>query len=59
MFDEMPEQDIVSWTALVQGFVDRGNSRELIELFCEMRKVGIGLSGFTVATCSEVLWAWM
>ncbi|AES62189.1 PPR repeat protein [Medicago truncatula] len=59
IFDEIPQQDIVSWTALVQGFVDRGNSREVIELLCEMKKAGIGLSGFTVASCSEVLWALM
>ncbi|RYR20567.1 hypothetical protein Ahy_B03g065739 isoform K [Arachis hypogaea] len=49
--DEMPEQDVVSWTALIQGFVAQGNGRQGVDLFCEMRKKGISPNEFTVATC--------
>ncbi|KAK7343845.1 hypothetical protein VNO77_12911 [Canavalia gladiata] len=51
VLDEMPEQDVVSWTALIQGFVARGDGREGVDLFCEMRKTGIRPNEFTVATC--------
>ncbi|XP_057745207.1 pentatricopeptide repeat-containing protein At4g18520, chloroplastic-like [Arachis stenosperma] len=49
--DEIPEQDVVSWTALIQGFVAQGNGRQGVDLFCEMRKKGISPNEFTVATC--------
>ncbi|QHO24246.1 Pentatricopeptide repeat-containing protein [Arachis hypogaea] len=48
--DEMPEQDVVSWTALIQGFVAQRNGRQGVDLFCEMRKKGISPNEFTVAT---------
>ncbi|RYR26201.1 hypothetical protein Ahy_B02g060381 [Arachis hypogaea] len=46
----MPEQDVVSWTALIQGFVAQRNGRQGVDLFCEMRKKGISPNEFTVAT---------
>ncbi|XP_072065557.1 pentatricopeptide repeat-containing protein At1g50270-like [Arachis hypogaea] len=46
--DEIPEQDVVSWTALIQGFVAQGNGRQGVDLFCEMRKKGISPNEFTV-----------
>ncbi|KAK7270348.1 hypothetical protein RIF29_23423 [Crotalaria pallida] len=51
VLDEMPEQDVVSWTALIQGFVAQGNCEEGIALFCEMRKNGVRPNEFTLATC--------
>nr|KYP74705.1 Pentatricopeptide repeat-containing protein At4g13650 family [Cajanus cajan] len=51
VLDEVPEQDVVSWTALIQGLVAQGDGREGIHLFCEMRKAGIRPNEFTVATC--------
>ncbi|CAL0300628.1 unnamed protein product [Lupinus luteus] len=51
VLDEMPEQDVVSWTALIQGFVGQGNGTDGIALFCEMRKKGIRPNEFTVTTC--------
>lgn len=51
VLDEMPEQDVVSWTALIQGFVAQGNGDEGVALFFEMRKKGITPNEFTVATC--------
>ncbi|CDP03192.1 unnamed protein product [Coffea canephora] len=58
VFDEMPEKDVVSWTALISGFVAEGLGREGVELFCEMRREGIRPNEFTLATvlraCSMV-----
>ncbi|XP_057425439.1 pentatricopeptide repeat-containing protein At4g21065-like [Lotus japonicus] len=51
VLDEMPEQDVVSWTALIQGFVGKGDGREGIRLFCEMIRAGVRPNGFTVASC--------
>ena len=51
VLDEMPEQDVVSWTALIQGFVAQDNGEEGIDLFCEMRKKGVRANEFTVTTC--------
>ncbi|KAL2324794.1 hypothetical protein Fmac_023852 [Flemingia macrophylla] len=51
VLDEMSEQDVVSWTALIQGLVAQGDGREGIHLFCEMRNTGIRPNEFTVATC--------
>ncbi|MED6120542.1 hypothetical protein PIB30_021705 [Stylosanthes scabra] len=48
---EMPEQDVVSWTALIQGSIAQGNGKQGVDLFCEMRKKGIIPTEFTVATC--------
>lgn len=41
MFDENPERDIVSWTAMVAGYVQSGNAEEALKLFSQMRKAGI------------------
>ncbi|CAI9100536.1 OLC1v1037660C1 [Oldenlandia corymbosa var. corymbosa] len=49
-FDEMPERDVVSWTALISGFVAEGLGSESVELFCEMRREGIRHNEFTLAT---------
>ncbi|KAF7838784.1 pentatricopeptide repeat-containing protein [Senna tora] len=48
---KMPEPDVVSWTALIQGFVAQGNAREAISFFYEMRREGIRPNEFTLATC--------
>ncbi|XP_027065694.2 putative pentatricopeptide repeat-containing protein At3g23330 isoform X1 [Coffea arabica] len=58
VLDEMPEKDVVSWTALISGFVAEGLGQEGVELFCEMRREGIRPNEFTLATvlraCSMV-----
>ncbi|XP_028782115.1 pentatricopeptide repeat-containing protein At2g03880, mitochondrial-like [Neltuma alba] len=47
----MSQQDVVSWTTVINGFVAQGNAREGINLFCEMRREGIRPNEFTLATC--------
>uniref|UniRef100_A0A7N1A2T3 DYW domain-containing protein n=1 Tax=Kalanchoe fedtschenkoi TaxID=63787 RepID=A0A7N1A2T3_KALFE len=50
LFDEMPNRDVVSWTALISGFVAQGCGSEGAELFCEMRKGGVMPNKFTLPT---------
>ncbi|KAK4276344.1 hypothetical protein QN277_019302 [Acacia crassicarpa] len=51
MLAKMSEQDVVSWTTVINSFVAQGNAREGINLFCEMRQEGIKPNEFTLATC--------
>ncbi|KAK9667330.1 hypothetical protein RND81_14G248700 [Saponaria officinalis] len=57
VFDEMPERDVVSWTALVDGLVDNGRSVEAIECFGEMVGCGVEVNDATVVAvlraCAE------
>ncbi|KAK6941402.1 Pentatricopeptide repeat [Dillenia turbinata] len=59
VLDVMPEGDVVSWTALLAGFVSGGCGRDAANLFHEMRKEGVIPNGFTFATglkaCSMTL----
>ncbi|KAJ0683564.1 putative tetratricopeptide-like helical domain superfamily, DYW domain-containing protein [Helianthus annuus] len=50
VFDEMPQRDVVSWTALISGFVGEGSGAEGIRLFCEMHEEGVNPNEFTLAT---------
>ncbi|KAK9275535.1 hypothetical protein L1049_022802 [Liquidambar formosana] len=50
VFDEMPEWNVVSWTALISGFVDEGYGRVGVDLFCKMRKEGFRPNEFTLTT---------
>ncbi|KAG9159605.1 hypothetical protein Leryth_013595 [Lithospermum erythrorhizon] len=50
VLDMMPRRDVVSWTALISGFVTGGYSRESLELLCRMRRDGIRPNVFTLAT---------
>ncbi|XP_071699074.1 pentatricopeptide repeat-containing protein At2g03880, mitochondrial-like [Rutidosis leptorrhynchoides] len=50
VLDEMPQRDVVSWTALISGFSGEGFGTEGIRLFCEMYEEGIRPNEFTFAT---------
>nr|XP_048333307.1 pentatricopeptide repeat-containing protein At3g24000, mitochondrial-like isoform X2 [Ziziphus jujuba var. spinosa]XP_048333308.1 pentatricopeptide repeat-containing protein At3g24000, mitochondrial-like isoform X2 [Ziziphus jujuba var. spinosa]XP_048333309.1 pentatricopeptide repeat-containing protein At3g24000, mitochondrial-like isoform X2 [Ziziphus jujuba var. spinosa]XP_048333310.1 pentatricopeptide repeat-containing protein At3g24000, mitochondrial-like isoform X2 [Ziziphus jujuba var. len=50
VLDKMPERDVVSWTALIQGFVAEGYGSDGVNLFSEMKKDGIKPNEFTLAT---------
>lgn len=41
MFDEMPERNVVSWTAMMSGYSQRGYASEALNLFVQMLRSGI------------------
>nr|GMD31152.1 pentatricopeptide repeat-containing protein At2g13600-like [Ipomoea batatas] len=47
LFDDMPEKNIVSWTALIAGFVQKGFPVEAFSSFFRMHSSGIKPNEFT------------
>lgn len=47
----MPQRDVVSWSALITGFVAQGYGSDGVRLFCAMRREGVRPNGFALATC--------
>eukprot|EP01018_Ginkgo_biloba_P029375 Gb_08128 [translate_table: standard] len=47
VFDEMPERNVVSWSAMIAGYAQHGHAEEALELFCEMQRAGINANQFT------------
>ncbi|MCD7448466.1 Pentatricopeptide repeat-containing protein, mitochondrial [Datura stramonium] len=47
VFDEMPERDMVSWTALITGFSQNEDAEEALVLFSEMLRFGFMPNQFT------------
>ncbi|CAM8971519.1 unnamed protein product [Rhodiola kirilowii] len=41
VFDDMSEKNVVSWTALVSGYVDAGKFREAFDMFKKMLSMGL------------------
>ncbi|KAG9439510.1 hypothetical protein H6P81_019675 [Aristolochia fimbriata] len=41
LFEEMPSRDVVTWNAMISGFAQHGIGKKAIELFDEMRLMGI------------------
>ncbi|KAL5981072.1 hypothetical protein ACLOJK_028992 [Asimina triloba] len=41
IFDTMINTDLVSWTAMINGFAEHGHSKEAIDLFEKMRQIGM------------------
>ncbi|KAG2243221.1 hypothetical protein Bca52824_094944 [Brassica carinata] len=39
VFDEMPERDVVAWTAVISGHVQNGESERGLEYLCKMHSV--------------------
>jgi pentatricopeptide repeat protein len=50
MFDKMPQRDIVSWNALIAGYVQNRDSDEALGLFYRMRQVGVQPDQFSFAS---------
>ncbi|XP_038898110.1 pentatricopeptide repeat-containing protein At2g03880, mitochondrial-like isoform X2 [Benincasa hispida] len=47
---KMPDRDVVSWTALIQGLIAEGFANDSIYLYQEMQNEGIMPNEFTLAT---------
>ncbi|XP_021740931.1 putative pentatricopeptide repeat-containing protein At3g13770, mitochondrial [Chenopodium quinoa] len=50
VFDEMPERNVVSWTAMISGYSQKGFSSEALNLFVQMLRSGTEPNEFTFAT---------
>ncbi|KAI5055236.1 hypothetical protein GOP47_0030381 [Adiantum capillus-veneris] len=49
VFDELPFRDVVSWTALIAGYSQRGHGEEALKCFDQMRCEGISPDRVTFA----------
>ncbi|KAH7853498.1 hypothetical protein Vadar_003180 [Vaccinium darrowii] len=50
VFDEMPERNVVSWTAMISGYSQRGYASEALNLFLQMLRSGTEPNEFTFAS---------
>ncbi|KAL3520657.1 hypothetical protein ACH5RR_018806 [Cinchona calisaya] len=50
VFDEMPERDMVSWTAVITGFSQNDRAQEALGLFLEMSRNGFVPNEFTLGS---------
>ncbi|KAF2307824.1 hypothetical protein GH714_032118 [Hevea brasiliensis] len=50
VFEEMPERNVVSWTAMISGYSQRGFGFEALHLFVRMLRSGTEPNEFTFAT---------
>uniref|UniRef100_A0A0D9WQS5 Pentacotripeptide-repeat region of PRORP domain-containing protein n=1 Tax=Leersia perrieri TaxID=77586 RepID=A0A0D9WQS5_9ORYZ len=50
LFDDMPERDTISWSSLISGYIQNGNSNMALQIFCLMRDAGIEPNEITLAS---------
>ncbi|GMH29374.1 hypothetical protein Nepgr_031217 [Nepenthes gracilis] len=50
VFDEMPERNVVSWTAMISGYSRKGLASEALNLFVRMMRSGTEPNEFTFAS---------
>eukprot|EP00250_Pteridium_aquilinum_P018571 c24123_g2_i1 orf=2-1294(-) len=49
VFDTLPVQDVVSWTALIQGFAEHGPGEEALDCYKQMQRGGVSPNAITFA----------
>ncbi|KAJ3685278.1 hypothetical protein LUZ61_014442 [Rhynchospora tenuis] len=58
IFHEIPERDVVSWTAMISGYVKGAQFTEALDLFDEMRCAGMAPNAVTLVSllsaCSQI-----
>ncbi|KAF9611010.1 hypothetical protein IFM89_026316 [Coptis chinensis] len=52
----MPRRDVVSWNAMLACYAQSGKSNEVMELFNEMRDLGVKPTEATVVSLSSACW---
>jgi pentatricopeptide repeat protein len=50
VFDKMHQCNVVSWTAMMAGYVQNGHDEKALELFCQMQLANTRPDHFTLAT---------
>eukprot|EP01018_Ginkgo_biloba_P031942 Gb_37802 [translate_table: standard] len=48
-FKNMPDQDMVSWTSMIAGYVQNEQGEEALSLFCQMERARIKPNEYTMA----------
>ncbi|BFG27771.1 hypothetical protein CerSpe_140450 [Prunus speciosa] len=58
LFDKMPDRSVVAWNSMISGYEQNGFSREAIEVFNQMRELGVEPDSTTfvsvLAACSQL-----
>ncbi|KAL3640586.1 hypothetical protein CASFOL_015554 [Castilleja foliolosa] len=49
-FKQMPIRNVVSWTAIISGFVQKGDSSSAVRILNDMHKTGEEINSFTVSS---------
>ncbi|KAG9442848.1 hypothetical protein H6P81_018702 [Aristolochia fimbriata] len=52
VFNEMSVRDLVSWNALINGYLFNGNGSKALQYFLEMQAVGVGIDRFSLIAAS-------
>ncbi|KAK4284195.1 hypothetical protein QN277_001060 [Acacia crassicarpa] len=47
-------QNVVTWTAMINGYLQNGNSEHALDLFSQMRRLGVKPNHFTYSTILKV-----
>ncbi|KAJ9681717.1 hypothetical protein PVL29_017885 [Vitis rotundifolia] len=50
LFDEMPERDVVAWTAMIAGYTSCNNRTHAWMVFCEMMNEELDPNAFTISS---------
>ena len=50
LFDEMPERDVVAWTAMIAGYTSCNHYNHAWAMFCEMVRNGVEPNAFTLSS---------
>ncbi|XP_020590615.1 pentatricopeptide repeat-containing protein At2g13600-like [Phalaenopsis equestris] len=56
LFDDMADRDLVSWNAMICGFVDNLRSMDALSLFRRMRSCGLRPNGVTLVSLLSACW---
>ncbi|MCO5593520.1 hypothetical protein L7F22_047534 [Adiantum nelumboides] len=58
VFESLPEQNVVTWSVLITGFLHCGYSKEVFHYFQQMKKEGVAPDGYTLVSvlkaCSDL-----
>ncbi|KAI5664750.1 hypothetical protein M9H77_24073 [Catharanthus roseus] len=58
VFDDIPEKNVVSWTAIISGYIEFGRFREAIDMFWRLLRMGLTPDSLTlvrvISACSQL-----